>query len=150
MLSSSVVRSMEGDSTTFLGVVIGDGKECLEEEATAFPDDWVNPLAGEPMASNADRARLNGVERVSSTAGASRGDAANGDSVSFVGVAVGAGVGEGDGDTSLDPTDGLRAVLPLPPPPKKLFNVVCRPENSSKNLVAKRGGSGALRGGSVG
>ena len=52
------------------------------------------------------------------------------------------GVGVGDGVTA-------DSDLFLPPP-KKLFRVCCLPLNSSRNLVANRGGSGAVLGGSVG
>ena len=52
------------------------------------------------------------------------------------------GVGVGDGEM----TDSDFFL----PPPKKLFNVCCFPLNSSINLVANLGGSGAVLGGSVG
>ena len=59
----------------------------------------------------------------------------------FVGPAS-LGVGVGEGET----TDSDFFL----PPPKKLFKVCCFPLNSSKNLVANLGGSGAVLGGSVG
>lgn len=67
------------------------------------------------------------------------------DSSCFSGPSAGAGVGVGEADTT-DPD----FFLPVAPPPKKLFRVCCLPLNSSRNLVANRGGSGAVLGGSVG
>lgn len=67
---------------------------------------------------------------------------------SFAGVVSFSSTGSGGGECD---TKLLRPVaLTIGGPPKKFFNVVWRPENSSKNLVANRGGSGASRGGIVG
>jgi hypothetical protein len=107
-----------------------------------------DPLAS--MESNAARARPNGEASASSVSGIRGGVACFGLAVAFTWVGFdsdlevrgvsGTGVGEGDGSTG-----GLDGPLP-----KKFFNVVCRPENSSKNFVANLGGSGAVLGTSSG
>jgi hypothetical protein len=135
-MGSSAVRSMVVDLDLDLG---------REELAWALAD-----AEGEvSMESNAALASPNGVATLStgadislggrSTIGSSLAIASDlGDPVGPASFAVGVGEGETtDSDFFL-------------PPPKKLFRVCCFPLNSSKNLVANLGGSGAVLGGSVG
>lgn len=137
--SSSAVKSID---TSLLGLAGRDPLAC------AFvPLPLIVGLSSSE--SNADRARPNGVD-ISFVIGF--GSLAVLISVPCVAVGfccftdssvVGVGVGEAD---TIDPDFFLLTI----PPPKKLFKVCCLPLNSSKNFVANRGGSGAVRGGSVG
>jgi hypothetical protein len=135
-MGSSAVRSIVVDLDLDLG---------REELAWAFVD-----VDGElSIDSNAALANPNGVVTSSADAEVSfevlsttlTSLGITGDFVESVGpVSLIVGVGEGettDSDFFL-------------PPPKKLFRVCCFPLNSSKNLVANLGGSGAVLGGSVG
>ena len=135
-MGSSAVRSMVVDLDLDLG---------REELACALVD-----AEGEvSMESNAALASPNGVATLSTGADISLGgrstkDSSLGITGGFVGpegpASLAVGVGEGettDSDFFL-------------PPPKKLFRVCCFPLNSSRNLVANLGGSGAVLGGSVG
>lgn len=103
----------------------------------------------------AARARLNGAERLSS--------GACGSETIFEGLNLDVAGIEGVSCTAVDNSEavgvgvGLALALTLvvrlapfvfscalfDPPPKKLFRLVCLPENSSINLVANLGGSGA-------
>jgi hypothetical protein len=101
------------------------------------------------MESNAALASPNGVATLSTGADNSLGARSTiGSSLAntgdFVDTAKPASlaVGVGEGET----TDSDFFL----PPPKKLFKVCCFPLNSSRNLVANLGGSGAVLGGSVG
>jgi hypothetical protein len=104
----------------------------------------------ESIASKAARARLKGVEIGASGEGGLGGDglttaASVTSRPEMFGGSSSIGVGVGLGVISLFFLPGG-----FPPPPKKLLKFVCFPENSSRNFVANRGGSGASRGTSLG
>ena len=116
-----------------------------EELAWALAD----PEGEVSMDSNAALAKPNGVAILSTGADISLGARSTTDSSltttgGFVDPLGAASlvVGVGEGET----TDSDFFL----PPPKKLFRVCCFPLNSSRNLVANLGGSGAVLGGSVG
>jgi hypothetical protein len=135
-MGSSAVRSIVVDLDLDLG---------REELACALLD-----AEGEvSMESNAALASPNGVATLSTGADKSLGARSTiGSSLAIAGglvdpvgpASLAVGVGEGE---TIDSDFFL-------PPPKKLFRVCCFPLNSSKNLVANLGGSGAVLGGSVG
>lgn len=135
-IGSSAVRSIVVDLDLDLG---------REELACALVD-----AEGEvSMESNAALASPNGVATLST--GADNPSGARSAITSSLSVAGGfvdpvgpASLAVGVGEDETTDSDFFL------PPPKKLFKVCCFPLNSSKNLVANLGGSGAVLGGSVG
>ena len=135
-MGSSAVRSIVVDLDLDLG---------REEPAWALVD-----TEGEvSMDSNAALAKPNGVAILSTGAiisleALSSTEASWITAGAFVDTARPASLAVGVGEGDMTDSDFFL------PPPKKLFKVCCFPLNSSRNLVANLGGSGAVLGGSVG
>jgi hypothetical protein len=127
-------------------VVDFDRDRGRDDEATAGVTSFENPGLAASMDSKAALATPNGIVMLASGAISFTGETLDSSRASVVldppvSCVASTGVGEG-GTTDSD--------FFLPPPPKKLFRVCCFPLNSSRNFVAKRGGSEAVRGGSEG
>jgi hypothetical protein len=144
-----VVRSVEwlGMGSSAVRSIVVDFDLDLGREGPAWA---LADAEGEvSMESKAALASPNGVTTLSTGADISLGGRSTiGSSLAIAGGFVdperpaSLAVGVGEGET----TDSDFFL----PPPKKLFRVCCFPLNSSKNLVANLGGSGAVLGGSVG
>lgn len=125
----------------------------FDDEASALRGGVEEETRGASIASKAARAMPNGVEGLG--AGRSIGEGVLSRTGILSDSIIGtrspfcfSSTGVADNDRSGDRETKFEFFLC--PPPKKLLSVVCRPLNSSRNLVANRGGSGAVRGGSVG
>lgn len=159
------IGSSSSSSSNVMSMGFALDFSCLDDEvaSTGVPllaleyNSWLRTGTGLSKELKAARARLNGVETLSSgaRAGETTFEGANSDAAGI--DAIFCATNDGSEAVGVGAELALALALTLAvqlasfvfsralfdPPPKKLFRLVCLPENSSINLVANLGGSGA-------